>query len=108
MITHSRPSAVLVAWLKSTPPGTATSCLASFGPELEPESEFLKEFEDPNDELEDPNDELEDGNDLADLKEGVEEKDGDDEKEFVLEVKVLVEGEEGEEGEAGLPMMVWK
>ena len=63
------------------------------------------ELEDPNDELEDPNDELEDGNDFADLKEGAEEKDGGDEKEFEFEVKVLVEGEEGE---AGLPMMVWK
>ena len=92
-----------MAWLKSTPPGTATSCLASFGPELEPEpindeSELVKEFADPNDELED-------GNDFADLKAGAEEKDGDDEKELVLEVKVLVEGEEGDDG---LPMMVWK
>ena len=75
-------------------------------------SEFVKEFDDPNDELEDgndeledPNDELEDGKDFADLKEGAEEKDGDDVKELVLEVKVLVEGEEGV---AGLPMMVWK
>jgi len=62
------------------------------------ESEFVKEFADPNDELED-------WNDFADLKDGAEEKDGDDEKELVLEVKVLVEGEEGDDG---LPIMVWK
>ena len=52
------------------------------------ESEFVKE-------LDDPNDELEDGNDFAVLKEGAEEKVGDDEKELVLEVKVLAEGEWG-------------
>ena len=58
-------------------------------------------------EFDDPNDELEDGNDFGDLNEGAEEKVGDDEKELVLEVKVLVEGG-GEDGEEGLPMMVWK
>ena len=58
-------------------------------------------------EFDDPNDELEDGNDFDDLNEGVEEKVGDEEKEFVLEVKGLLEGG-GEEGEDGLPMMVWK
>ena len=62
------------------------------------ESEFVKE-------LDDPNDELADGNDFAVLKEGAEEKVGDDEKELVLEVKEEVEGEEGEDG---LPMIVWK
>ena len=106
-MTHSRPSDVLVAWLKSTPPGTANSCLASFGPELEPElrndeSELVKEFDDSNDELGDPNDEDEDGNDFDDLNEGAGEKVGEDEKELVLEVKVLVGGEDG------LPIIVWK
>ena len=79
LITHSRPSGVLVAWLKSTPPGTANSCLASFGPELEPElrndeSELVKEFDDSRD----PNEEVEDGNDFDDLNEGAGEKVGED------------------------------
>ena len=103
-MTHSLPSAVLVAWLKSTPPGTADSCLANLGPDSEDvdEPELTNEEGELEKELVSPNEELWDGKELDELNDGGEENSEVEEKEFVLEVKVL------EGGEAGLPMMVWK
>ena len=45
-ITHSRPSGVRVAWLKSTPPGGTSICLPNLGPEGKDDEELVGSGED--------------------------------------------------------------
>ena len=91
-----------MAWLKSTPPGTAACCLANFGPENDDDPELTNDEGELEKEFDDPMDELDDENEFEELNEGRGENAEADVKEFVFEEK------EFEEGDEGLPMMVWK
>ena len=104
LITHSLPSGVRVAWLKSTPPVGTSICLPNLGRE---EGELWGSGEEEN---EFPENELFDGKLENEFK--FEELDDEDEK--TLEIDDEEDGEEKEDGagenvgEEGAPIIVWK
>ena len=104
LITHSLPSGVRVAWLKSTPPVGTSICLPNLGRE---EGE-LWGIEDEENEF--PENELFEGK----LENEFKFEELEEEGEKTLEIDDEEDGEEKEDGtganvgEEGAPIMVWK